>query len=108
MATLFPKRKWLIWEADNEESNGNEKREAIESYMLWVIDQPRFKEEITKCIYDYIDYGNCFATVDWVDETNTLEVTKGGKVQVGYVGPVVKRISPLDVVFNPIASSFEN
>lgn len=106
MATLFPKRKWLIWEADDEESNGEDKRSAIETYMLWVIDQPRFKEELTKCILDYIDYGNCFATVDWADETNTIE-TEGGRTQVGYVGPVIQRISPLDIVFNPIASTFE-
>lgn len=107
MATLFPKRKWLIWEANDEASNSLEKRESIESYMLWVIDQPRFKEEVTKCILDYIDYGNCFATIEWVDETNAVEA-EGGRVQVGYVGPAVQRISPLDIVFNPIASTFEN
>jgi hypothetical protein len=107
MATLFPKRKWLIWEGQDEESDTLAKQASIESYMLWVTDQPRFKEEITKCLLDYIDYGNCFATIDWVDETNTIE-QEARREQVGYVGPVVQRISPLDIVFNPIASSFEN
>jgi hypothetical protein len=31
---------------------------------------------------------------------------EGGKEQVGYVGPALKRIAPYDIVFNPIAPSF--
>src|SRR6266478_3372275 len=34
-ATLFPKRKWLIWEANEEDSNSVEKRDAITNYMSW-------------------------------------------------------------------------
>jgi len=106
MASMFPKRKWLVWEGDNEDSNVKSKREAIESYMAWTLDKPRFKKELSKCVLDYIDYGNAFATVEWVDETvKVSDVT--GKVQVGYVGPAIRRVSPLDIVFNPIASSFE-
>lgn len=102
-ATLFPQRKWVVWEAGTpEDSNGN-KKTSIESYMQWVLGQPDFKREMDKCILDYIDYGNCFATVEWADSTVELE----DKTQVGYVGPKVKRISPLDIVFNPIAESFE-
>lgn len=103
MATLFPKRKWLSWEPGSEESNTRAKREAIINYMTWTMDQPQFKSEVTKLIQDYIDYGNTFATVDWEDQTVELK----DRVQVGYVGPIIKRISPLDIVFNPIAESFE-
>jgi hypothetical protein len=104
MATMFPKRKWLNWDANDEQSNGKEKREAVLNYMTNVIEQPQFKEEISKCILDYIDYGNTIATVEWVDETQELE----GRTQVGYVGPLPRRISPLDIVFNPVATSFTN
>jgi hypothetical protein len=94
MAVLFPKRKWLDWEAGDRKSNGKAKREAILSYMSWMIQQARFKTEISKC-------------VEWVDERqNLLGSTSVPTVKAGYVGPTVRRISPLDIVFNPIAPSF--
>jgi len=42
IATLFPKRKWLVWEADNLDSNDVAKRDAIVNYMTWAIEQPTF------------------------------------------------------------------
>jgi hypothetical protein len=103
MASMFPKRSWLVWEADERASNVKEKREAIEAYMKWVVAQDHFKKEISKCVLDYIDYGNCFATVEWSDGRVELP----DKIQAGYVGPVVRRISPIDLVMNPIAPSFD-
>jgi len=70
--------------------------------MSWCIEQPTFKHEIDKIILDYIDFGNCFATVEWVD--NRIE--QPDKTQAGYVGPAIRRLSPLDVVMNPIAEDF--
>lgn len=101
-ATLFPKRKWLVWEANEADSNQKAKRDAIVNYMSWAIEQPSFKHEMDKIILDYIDFGNCFATVEWVDQRVELE----GKVQAGYVGPAIRRLSPLDVVMNPTAENF--
>jgi hypothetical protein len=103
MASMFPKRKWLVWEGGDKDSESRAKREAIQNYMNWVIDQDRFKSEIEKLVLDYIDYGNCFAMAEWEDQTQELD----DKVQVGYVGPVLRRINPLDIVFNPVATSFE-
>lgn len=102
MASMFPKRKWLLWEAYDKDSNQRKKKEAIINYMCHVIDQPMFKTEIGKLVQDYIDYGNCFVMPDWVDETVELK----DRTQVGYTGPIPKRISPLDMVFNPTASNF--
>lgn len=104
-AALFPKRKWLSWVGADKASSTRKKREAIEAYMSWVIEQDNFKKEIDKLVLDYIDYGNCFAGVEWIDETQLLE---DGTTKVGYVGPTVKRYSPLDVVFNPTAPNFIN
>lgn len=106
MASLFPKRKWLNWEGDDKTSNSQAKREAIENYMSWVLDYKGFKSELQKCIQDYIDYGNTFATIDWVDDTVEIDGA-AGRTQVGYVGPALRRISPMDIVMNPMASSFE-
>jgi hypothetical protein len=102
-ATMFPKRKWLVWEGDNENSQVKGKKETIESYMEWVIDRSSFKKEINKLVLDYIDYGNCFATVEWVDGSVELP----DRSQAGYVGPMIRRINPVDLVFNPIAPTFE-
>ena len=102
-ATIFPKRKWLIWEANEKDANEIAKRDAITNYMSWVIEQPTFKHEIDKIILDYIDFGNCFATVEWTDQRVQLP---DGKTQAGYVGPSIKRISPLDIVMNPTSENF--
>lgn len=102
MASLFPKRKWLVWQGDSQDDAKRQKKEAIQDYMKYVIDQDRFKKEVAKLVLDYIDYGNVFAAPEWVDETQVLE----DKTKVGYVGPSLRRISPLDIVFNPTAPSF--
>jgi len=101
-ATMFPQKQWLIWEANEKDSNSAMKRDAITNYMAWVVDQPWFKVEVDKLILDYIDFGNAFVTVDWLD--NRMQ-TKD-KTQIGYVGPVIKRISPLDMIMNPTSENF--
>lgn len=101
-ATMFPTRKWLKWEAAEKDSASRDKRDAIVNYMSWVINQPSFKHEMDKIILDYIDFGNCFATVKWEDQRVQLT----DKVQSGYVGPALRRISPLDIVMNPTAEDF--
>lgn len=92
-----------MWEADDKESNSPEKVKAIETYMSWVLDRNQFYSEVSKLVLDYIDYGNAFATVEWTDQT----VLTDQKEQAGYVGPAIRRINPLDIVFNPTAPSFE-
>jgi len=105
MATLFPQRKWLVWEANEKDSNSTKKRDAITNYMSWAITQPSFKEEMEKIVLDYIDYGNCFSTVEWTDERVQ---TKDGRTQTGYIGPSIRRINPLDIVMNPTAENFRS
>lgn len=102
MKALFPKRKWLDWIAFDEESDKPEKRKAIQDFMYYVIDRSDFKNIVSKLVLDFIDYGNTITTPAWKDETQVLE----DRTAVGYVGPIAKRISPLDVVFNPLAASF--
>lgn len=102
-ATLFPKRKNMIWEANERDANSVRKRNAIINYMSWAIEQPTFKQEIYKSILDYLDFGNTIVTVEWVDE----RAQQKDGTQMGYVGPAIKRISPLDIVMNPTAESFK-
>ena len=108
MASMFPKRKWLIWEADSEIDQQKAKAEAIEAFMFWCIDRNEFYDEVAKLVLDYIDYGNAFGTVEWVDHTHLVNEDNGQqRFQAGYVGPVIRRISPNDIVFNPVAPSFK-
>lgn len=102
MQRIFPKRKWFIWEADSEDSNSVEKRDSIINYMTWATKQDTFKSEVSKIVLDYIDTGNGFFMPEWIDNRVELE----DRQQVGYVGPTIRRISPMDIVFNPIAPSF--
>jgi hypothetical protein len=104
-ATMFGNRNWIAWEAADESSDKLEKRKMIEDYMYWVVDQPEFYKEIQKLLLDYIDTGNPFVSAGWLDQT--IE-EKEGKIKRGYRGPVPVRISPLDIVFNPIAPSFDS
>ena len=102
MQSIFPKRNWLEWEGETPEANTPDKREAIISYMSYVVDQIPFKGEVEKLVMDFIDYGNAFVMPDWKDNTLLGET----KNQLGYVGPTVRRISPHDIVFDPTANSF--
>lgn len=104
IATMFPKRRWLNWEGKTLSDEDRQKTRAIKDYMMWAVNQPQFKETIRKLVLDYIDYGNCFATVEWVDESAEYE----DRIKSGFVGPRPVRISPLDMVINPTAASFTN
>lgn len=102
MASIFPKRKWLFWESFDKDSATSEKKNAVKAYMANIIEQPMFKDRIRRLLLDYIDYGNVFAGIEWVDFRQDKEGYKAG-----YVGPMPVRISPLDIVFNPISPDFE-
>jgi hypothetical protein len=67
------------------------------------IRQSDFVETTSKLINDYIQYGNCFATVEFARDYTEYE---DGERAVNYVGPKLVRISPFDICFNPLAASF--
>jgi hypothetical protein len=102
-ASLFPNRRWMRWEGDNQEDDSLGKTRVIESYLYHKIAKSGFVDEVSKLIDDYILYGNCFAMVE--HETDSTQ-TESGEINTLYSGPVVKRISPMDIVFNPTASNF--
>jgi hypothetical protein len=67
--------------------------------------ESHFRTEMSRLLLDYIDYGNVFATADF--ESSSREDALGVQV-IDYVGPKARRISPLDIVFNPLANSFKD
>lgn len=105
MSALFPNDNWLKWEGGDTQGVMKDKRAAIESYMSNKCREGNYRTEISKLIYDYIDYGNAFYDVIW--ENNFTTDAESGETIPGYIGPKLVRISPLDVVFNPLAATFD-
>lgn len=106
MDALFPNDDWLRWEGYSQQDVVKEKRSAIESYMKNKTRESGFRETISKCLYDYIDYGNAIADVVWENNYHVDPLT--GERVTTYVGPKICRTSPFDITFNPIASSFKD
>lgn len=105
MSTLFPSSNWMRWEGEDKDSGTKLKRDTIQAYMRNKLKQGSFETDADRLVDDFILSGNCFATVEFVTEYIDLEE---GDTAVGFIGPRVVRISPYDIVFNPVASSFEN
>ena len=106
IAALYPNDQAITWEGDDETSQTKEKREVITAYMRNKLRQSKFNVELNKCILDYIDYGNCFATIEYRTQKVVNELS--GETHQTYVGPALVRISPEDIVFDPIAARFED
>jgi hypothetical protein len=103
MASMFPNAKWLQWEGSTQADETRDKVNAIKAYMLYVINQRDFKTTIGALVDDYILHGNTLVTPEWRDD----RVEQPDRMQTGYVGPIAKRLSPWDTVFNPTSPSVE-
>ena len=104
MDALFPNEDWMKWEGSTMESSTMKKRKAIEAYMKTKLKEGGFREIISDLVADYIDYGNAFGEVQYVNESHVDPVTE--EVVTTFNGPKLVRVSPFDIVFNPVASSF--
>jgi hypothetical protein len=103
LSALFPNDDWLQWMGYTKDDSLKGKAAAIEAYMSNKCRESHFRTTMSKLIYDYIDYGNSFATVTFDSKYKEMA---DGTVVPDYIGPRVQRISPLDVVFNPLAEDF--
>ncbi len=104
MSALFPNDEWLSWEGANEDAVAVAVKKAIEGYMRDKLRSINFKNDISRLIYDYIDYGNAFAAVEYISDHT---VTPDGEHVPKYSGPIITRISPFDIVFDLNASNFK-
>lgn len=103
-ATLFPAQNWLRWEPSDAPSATKKKRDVIQNYMENKVRGSNFVNTCYTLLTDWIIYGNCFAQVEWVDN---YKFADDGAFIPQYTGPLLTRISPYDIVFNPAASSFK-
>lgn len=106
MAALMPNDKSMKWEGDDKTSNTKAKRKVIQAYMQNKLRVSQYPTEMAKCVLDWIDYGNCFGMVEYINQTHVDDNT--GEVTQGYVGPRLARVSPEDIVFDPTVARFED
>jgi len=104
-AAIFPTRNWFKWEGDDSESDTVEKRAVIQAYVETKAKQSGMVDTFSRLLLDWIDTGNCFATVEPV-----VDFVEGedGDLITKFVGPKLRRISPYDIVFNPVVDDFSN
>lgn len=105
LSGLFPNDKWLQWKGYTKKDSSRRKAKIITAYMENKTRLANYRTEVSRLLYDYIDYGNAFVTVAFEKNYNT---GKNGEKQPGYIGPRAHRISPNDIVFNPLATKFED
>ncbi len=105
LSSVFPNDNWIRWEAYDRTAAQIDVKDAITAYMSNKLKQYDFRDDVSQLLYDYIDYGNCFAEATW-EEGVTFEANNG-QISKRYTGPGMKRISPYDIVFNPTAPSFD-
>lgn len=108
MAALFPSENWFDWVSFEKTPELGKKREAIKAYMRQKLKASGFELTVSQLVYDYIDYGNVIAGHEFVQETKKLPKKNGTSEEVNlYTGPRAFRVLPTDVVFNPLAESFD-
>lgn len=105
ISALLPNSNWMKWEGSSFDDETKEKADAITAYMRTKCQESGFRDIVSRLAYDFIDYGNSFAEVEYVRNTHTDKQTE--EVITIYEGPMARRISPLDIVFNPIAATFD-
>lgn len=106
MVTMFPNNRWLAFDPMSIEGAMHAKRTAIESYIRTKADHQDIITTFKELLFDWVLTGNCFAKLTYVNESKTLPET--GETVPGFVGPKLFRISPHDIVFNPMATSFRS
>jgi hypothetical protein len=104
MAALFPSETWFFWEATDKSEELTKKRYAITNYMKQKLKASNFQLLVSQLVYDYIDFGNVVVTYDYIRDVIS-DAT--GNVVSRYIGPKAYRINPTDIVFNPLAETFD-
>jgi hypothetical protein len=104
LQALMPNDEWLKWYGGDIPSTKKEVAVAIESYMQNKLRMSGFRSLTSRYLYDYIDYGNVFGAPSF--EARFKEV--GDEKVRAYIGPKGIRISPLDIVFDATAPSFQD
>lgn len=101
---MFSLPDYVDWEPYDYESTDAEVKRTLKSLIKQMVEDSKFKPIIRELVEDYVDYGNAFATAVYTRET--LQANDK-QYSIIYEGPKAVRIDPLNIYFDPLASSFE-
>ena len=101
---LMPNEDWFSFYGESIDEVAKERRDKVEAYLKAKHRNRRFRQTVSQLLSDWVLTGNCFAQVAHVKEMKRNPATE--QEEVVYAGPQVFRISPDDVVFNPVSTSF--
>lgn len=104
MAALFPQDYFFEWQSLNRASNTKKIRDNIKNYVYSRCYLSGYRDTISRLVLDWIDTGNAFAMPVWEQD---IRRKSNGVILPNYTGPMVKRISIYDIVFNPLAESWD-
>ena len=100
---LFPSADWFSFLGDRQEDQ--EKDNIIQKYIRQKLEQSNFVTTVRDILADWVIYGVCCGGVEYtVDKHKTIT----GEEVVKYSGARAFRVSPLDFVIEPRASSFDD
>lgn len=96
---MFSLPDFVDWEAYDYASTNLETKNTLKNIIKQMLHDSQFKPTIRELVEDYVDYGNAFVTaVPVIEKLNDSVI---------YDGPKATRINPLDIFFDPLATSFE-
>lgn len=96
---MFSLPDYVEWEPYDSNSTSYNVKNTLKALLKQMLDDSDFKPTIRQLVEDYVDYGNAFATA--------VEYHKVLRNSLLYKGPKAVRINPMDIFFDPLASSFE-
>lgn len=103
-AHLFSNPKWAQFQAFDSNAATREQKANVEAYVRTKVMRKQYEKVLRACLADWVNTGVCFAEQHYVTERG--DNPEGNEV-ILYQGPVLKRIAPMDIVFDVTASSFE-
>lgn len=105
LESLFSLSDYYDFKGFTQDANTKENRSIIKDLLKTILDEGNFKDKVRELVEDYIDSGNAFAMPVWC--TETVKDSSGMK-RIFWEGTKALRINPLDIVFDPTASSFKD
>ena len=96
---MFGLPDFIDWEAYDTNSTDVATKNTLKNIAKQMLNDSDFKPTIRQLVEDYVDYGNAFATAVPYQKTLGQDLL--------YAGPKAFRIDPMDIFFDPLASTFE-
>lgn len=96
---MFSLPDYIDWVPYTEAGTKIDVRNSLKAITKQMLEDSGFETTIRQIVEDYVDYGNAFATA--------APVVMKNQTTLVYEGPKAYRINPMDIFFDPLATSFE-